>query len=89
VQMDAATVEAMQTHGQDLPWLLQNWADRRPDHPALIWDPAEGEGRSWTYAQLLADVHGLAAGLIARGVAKGDKVLVHAENCARPRAPSR
>jgi len=79
--MDAATVEEMQMHGQDIPWLLQNWADRRPDHPALIWDPGDGEGRSWTYAELLDATRRLAAGLTARGVAKGDKVLVHAENC--------
>jgi len=79
--MDDATVEAMQVHGQDIPGLLQNWAERRPDHPALIWDPAEGAGRSWTYAELAADTRRLAAGLTARGVAKGDKVLVHADNC--------
>ena len=79
--MDDATVEAMQVHGQDIPGLLQNWAERRPDHPALIWDPAEGEGRRWTYAELAADTRRLAAGLTARGVAKGDKVLVHADNC--------
>ena len=40
-----------QMHGQDIPTLLGHWADRHPDHPALVWDPVEGDGRSWTYAR--------------------------------------
>jgi crotonobetaine/carnitine-CoA ligase len=70
-----------QMHGQDLPTLLGHWADRRPDHAALVWDPADGEGRTWTYAELLTDVHRLAAGLDGRGIVPGDKVLIHSENC--------
>ena len=31
-------------HGQDIPWLLAHWADRQPDHPALVWDPRDGRG---------------------------------------------
>ncbi len=70
-----------QMHGQDIPTLLGHWADRRPDHPALVWDPVEGDGRSWTYAQLRDDVYRLAAGLGERGIVRGDKVLIHSENC--------
>ena len=39
-------------------------------------------GRRWTYASLDADVDALARGLIAAGVAKGDRVGIWAPNCA-------
>ena len=39
-------------------------------------------GRDWTYAQLNDDVDALARGLIAIGIAKGDRVGVWAPNCA-------
>jgi crotonobetaine/carnitine-CoA ligase len=73
-------LQAAQSHGQDIPTLLSLWADRRPDHPALIWEPREGEVRQWTYRQLREDVWRLAAGLSSRGIAKGDRVLIHADN---------
>jgi len=68
-------------HGQDIPWLLAHWAEHRPEHPVLVWDPPSGDGRTWTYRQLLEDTRRLAAGLTARGVTKSDKVLIHADNC--------
>lgn len=73
-------VQEMQNHGQDLPWLLSFWADKRPDHPALIWDPPGGPGRQWTYRQLHDDVWRFAAGLARRGIGPGERVLVHADN---------
>jgi crotonobetaine/carnitine-CoA ligase len=81
--MDASPAQLLefQMHGQDIPALIGHWADRRPDHPALVWDPGDGEDRTWTYLQLRDDVHRLAAGLAERGLAVGDKVLVHSENC--------
>ena len=79
--METTAIQEFQTHGQDIPWLLEHWADRKPDHPALVWSPREGDGRRWTYAELLVDVRRVAAGLDARGITKGDKVLIHAENC--------
>ncbi len=66
--------------GQDIPWLLNHWATEKPDHPLLIWEPKDGPGRTWTYAEFAADVRRLAAGLHARGITKGDKVLIHSEN---------
>jgi fatty-acyl-CoA synthase len=39
-------------------------------------------GRRWTYAQLDADTDDVARGLIAAGVAKGDRVGIWAPNCA-------
>ena len=79
--MDRDALHEFQMHGQDIPWLLAHWAEHRPDHPVLIWDPPTGGGRTWTYADLLEDTHRLAAGLVDRGVGKGDKVLIHADNC--------
>jgi len=79
--MDPAHIEPFQMHGQDIPWLLAHWADRKPDHPALVWDPKDGERRRWTYRELLEDSRRLAVGLTSRGIGKGDKVLIHADNC--------
>jgi crotonobetaine/carnitine-CoA ligase len=79
--MDTPAIDELQVHGQDIPWLLSHWAEHKPDHPALLWEPFEGEGRQWTYAELLRETHGLAAGLRDRGIEPGDKVLIHAENC--------
>ncbi|CAN5612386.1 AMP-binding protein [soil metagenome] len=39
-------------------------------------------GRRWTYAELDADVNALARGLMAAGIAKGDRVGIWAPNCA-------
>ncbi len=79
--MDEAAAAAVQVAGQDIPWLLAHWAEEKADHPVLVWDPAEGDGRSWTYAELWTDVRRLAVGLSERGIGKEDKVLIHAENC--------
>src|SRR6201990_817992 len=49
------------------------------DREALV-DVAAG--RRWTYAELDAEVNRLARGLLARGVAKGDRVGIWAPNCA-------
>ncbi|WP_433296422.1 AMP-binding protein [Actinoplanes sp. CA-030573] len=48
------------------------------DREALV-DVAAG--RRWTYAQLDAEVNRLARGLLARGIAKGDRVGIWASNC--------
>jgi fatty-acyl-CoA synthase len=39
-------------------------------------------GRRWTYAEFDADVDALARGLIAAGIAKGDRIGIWAPNCA-------
>ncbi len=67
--------------GRDIPWLLDLQAERRADHPVLVWEPFEGEPRTWTYAELRAEVDAVAAGMAARGLGAGDRVLVHLDNC--------
>ncbi len=50
-----------------------------PDHEALV---EFASGRRWTYRELNHEVDLFARGLIARGIAKGDRVGVWAPNCA-------
>jgi len=51
-------------------------ARRLPAHPAFIW----GE-KTLDWAEIDAQVSALAAGLKARGIGKGDRLLVHSKNC--------
>ncbi|MHB9758021.1 AMP-binding protein [Streptomyces sp. BYX5S] len=63
------------TIGGNLRRVVEAW----PEREALVDVPS---GRRWTYAQLGDDVDQLARGLLARGVAKGDRVGIWAVNCA-------
>ena len=56
--------------------LLSDVARRLPDSPGLVWG-----AQSWTWAEIDARVDALVAALAARGLGKGDKLLVHARNC--------
>ena len=67
-------------HGLDVNWLVDSRAETRGAHPFLVWEPFAGERRTWTYAQFRADVLQVAAGLQAKGVTAGDRVLVHLDN---------
>lgn len=68
-------------NGFDIPALVALQAQRRPDHPFLIWEPFGGASETWTYARFHHDIRRLAAGLAKRGVRSGDRVLVHLDNC--------
>lgn len=67
--------------GMDIRSLLDEQAAVRGDRPFLIWEPFEGEGARWTYSEFRTAVRGFAAGLHARGVAPGERVLIHLDNC--------
>jgi fatty-acyl-CoA synthase len=56
-------------------FLTQN-ARRHGERLGFIW----GE-RSWTWREIDANVSALAAALAARGIVKGDRILVHSKNC--------
>jgi len=81
LSFDPTTVARYQLHGQDVPWLLDHWAAHRGEHPFLIWEPKDGNDRTWTYSQFADATRSVAAGLAAKGVKAGDRVLIHADNC--------
>ena len=54
-------------HGQDIPWLLAQWAERCPDKVAMVWAPFDGSERSLTYGALRLEARAHAAGLAERG----------------------
>ncbi|MBO6542655.1 MAG: AMP-binding protein [Alphaproteobacteria bacterium] len=67
--------------GLDVPHHVAALAQHRGSHPFLVWEPFEGEGKTWSYAAFYNDVRQIAAGLQARGVKKGERVLIHLDNC--------
>jgi crotonobetaine/carnitine-CoA ligase len=67
--------------GRDVSALLRARAAQRGEHPFLVWEPFEGEARTWSYRAFDHDVDRLAAGLQQKGVRTGDAVLIHLENC--------
>jgi carnitine-CoA ligase len=79
--IDPAAAAAYQFGGQDIPWMIDHWAEHRGEHPFLIWEPKDERDRTWTYAQFAEETKKVAAGLAGRGVGVGDMVLIHAENC--------
>ena len=65
----------------DVPTLLAHRARTRRDHPFIVWEPSDGDGETWTYSRFHAEAGRAAAGLLRRGVAPGDKLLIHLDNC--------
>ncbi|GGX62574.1 AMP-binding protein [Streptomyces hiroshimensis] len=62
------------TIGADLAFTIERFGDR----DALVDVPS---GRRWTYAEFGRAVEEVALGLLAKGVAKGDRVGIWAVNC--------
>lgn len=62
----------------NLAHMLRQNARRLPDQPGLIWGD-----KSWSWVEIERDVNALAAALAARGIGKGDAVLVHSKNTAQ------
>lgn len=56
--------------------VVEPWAERSPDHPALV----EASG-AWTYRQLAAAIADTKAWLAESGVRPGDRVMIVCENC--------
>lgn len=67
--------------GQDLRSFVDERSKVWGNKPFLIWAPFDGPEQSWTYAGFAAAVRRFAAGLAARGLQPGDRLLVHLENC--------
>jgi long-chain acyl-CoA synthetase len=56
--------------------VLSQWAERLPEHPALVEDRS-----TWTYSQLLAATEQTNIFLAESGVRPGDRVMIVGENC--------
>ncbi len=67
--------------GWDVRTLLELQAKANSEKKCLIWEPLEGDGRTWSYREFVEEVAKVGAGLAQRGIARGDKVVVHLENC--------
>ena len=65
--------------GETIGENLERAAARHPGREALV-DVAAG--RRWTYAEFDATVNEVALGLLAVGIAKGERVGIWAPNCA-------
>ncbi len=59
----------------NLASLLLHTSRRLPERQGLVWREA-----SWSWGEIARRAGGVAAGLRARGIGKGDRVLVHARN---------
>lgn len=65
----------------DVRTLVDNQARLQAGRPWLSWEPLDGEPASWTYDAFAKVLRRFAAGLQARGVQPGQRVLVHLDNC--------
>ncbi|HEX5232731.1 MAG TPA: AMP-binding protein, partial [Bradyrhizobium sp.] len=68
-------VTRMSHRVMNLAHLLTQNARRHGDRVGLIW-----RDRSWTWREIDGAVSALAAALAARGIGKGDRILVHSKN---------
>jgi fatty-acyl-CoA synthase len=69
-------VTPMSRRVMNLAHLVAQNARRHGDRVGFIW----GE-QSWTWREIDGHVSALAAALAARGIGKGDRILVHSKNC--------
>lgn len=66
----------------DIGTLIRDRASVWRDKPFLIWEPFEDRNADiWSWARFEHDTARIAAGLRARGVGEGDRVLVLFDNC--------
>src|SRR3982074_2462703 len=66
----------MSRRGMNLAYMLTQNARRHGDRTGFVW----GE-RAFTWREIDAKVSALAAALAARGIVRGDRILVHSKNC--------
>ncbi|WP_214403961.1 AMP-binding protein [Pseudonocardia lacus] len=66
--------------GTDVWQLLLTRARTHAGRPFVVWQPFDAGPVTTTFDELAAEAAAVAAGLAARGVRTGDRVLVHLEN---------
>jgi fatty-acyl-CoA synthase len=74
--MPSGGVTPMSRRVMNLAHLVSQNASRHGDRTGFIWG-----GRSWTWREIDGLVTALAAALAARGIVRGDRILVHSKNC--------
>jgi crotonobetaine/carnitine-CoA ligase len=67
--------------GLDLNWLLAMQASERGDHPFIVFEPFDRPPVVLSYRYFYRQVIRLAQGLLARGIRRGDRVIIHLDNC--------
>lgn len=72
----AGGVAPMTRRVMNLGHIVAQNGRRLATHPAFVWGDL-----TLSWAELDAQVSALAAGLRARGLGKGDRILVHSKNC--------
>src|ERR1700744_2073308 len=60
----------------NLAHMVTQNARRHGDRAGFIW-----ADKTWTWREIDANVSALASALSARGIVKGDRILVHSKNC--------
>jgi carnitine-CoA ligase len=76
-----APIPANPFAGRDVRWLLDAQANGHRDKACLIWAAFDRDAVTWTYREFVDAVQRFAAGLHARGVTPGERIIVHMENC--------
>lgn len=66
--------------GMDVWSLLTGRAAQHPDRALLTWEPFDTDPQPWTWAQFVEECAAVAAGLQERGIAAGDRVIIHMQN---------
>ena len=66
--------------GLDVGRLLLHRARTHGRRTILTWAPFGRRPKSWSYASFAEDVARLSSGLVGRGIAPGERVLIHLEN---------
>ena len=66
--------------GRNVASVLAERSGRFVGREFLTWEPFDGDGESWTYDEFAAQVDRAAAGLLKRGVGRGDAVMLLLEN---------
>ncbi len=69
------------TETKTAPDALAEWAEKTPER-VFLTQPLEGEIREWTFQQAHDEAARFAAGLLALGLNRGDKVAILSKNCA-------
>jgi fatty-acyl-CoA synthase len=72
----SGSVTRMSRRVMNLAHFLTQNARRHGERVGFIWGD-----RAWTWREIDACVSALAAALAARGIVKGDRILVHSKNC--------